>query len=83
MYEQYVDDVVHEPTQTGRDGFDLTVADVSEIVEPGRLDFGGGELEDAETAQHASAKRTLNDDYEWWTLDEGHYLLAYNESLTG
>ena len=83
MYEQYVDDVVHEPTQTDGEGFNLTVADVYEVVTPGRIDFGGGELESAETVPHDSAKRNPDDDYEWWTLREGQYLVEYNESLTG
>ena len=79
----YVTDIVHEPTQNDEGGFDLTVARVSEIVEPGRLDFGGGELEPAKTVPHASSKRNPDDDYEWWTLREGQYLLEFNESLTG
>jgi len=80
---EYVTDIVHEPTQRDDDGFDLTVAGVSEIVEPGRLDFGGGELEPATTVAHASAKRNPDDDYEWWTLREGQYLVGFTESLTG
>ncbi|NLV08541.1 dCTP deaminase [Halomicrobium mukohataei] len=83
MYEQYVEDAVHEPTQTADPGFDLTVANVFEIVAPGRVDFGGGELEPAQTTPHASAKRDPEDDYEWWTLRAGQYLIEYNESLTG
>lgn len=79
----YITGIVHEPTQDGEDGFDLTVSEVSEIIEPGRLDFGGGELEPATTMAHASAKRDADDDYEWWTLREGQYLLEFNESLTG
>jgi hypothetical protein len=83
MYEQYVDDVVYEETQAGDEGFDLTVAEIHEVVEPGRVDFGGGELEPAETSPHTSEKRNSDDDYEWWTLREGQYLVEYNESLTG
>ena len=79
----YVTGIVHEPTQGGNDGFDLTVAAVSEIIEPGQLDFGGGELEPAATVAHESAKRNADDDYEWWTLREGQYLIEFNESLTG
>ncbi|MFB6308642.1 MAG: dCTP deaminase, partial [Haloarculaceae archaeon] len=79
----YVEDIVHEPTQTDGEGFDLTVAEIYEVVEPGRIDFGGGELEAAGTAPHDSAKRNPEDDYEWWSLHEGQYLLEYNESLTG
>jgi hypothetical protein len=83
MYAQYVEDIVHEPTQTEGTGFDLTVADVYEVVAPGRVDFGGGELEPAQTVRHTSSKRDPEDDYEWWHLGAGQYLLEYNESLTG
>lgn len=83
MYDQYVDDVVHADTQSHGTGFDLTVADVHEIVDPGRVDFGGGELQPSETTPHASGKRDPHDDYEWWTLQAGQYLIEYNESLTG
>ncbi|MBV0903789.1 dCTP deaminase/dUTPase family protein [Haloarcula salina] len=80
---EYVTDIVHEPTQTDSPGFDLTVAAVYEVVEPGRIDFGGGELDAATTALHETHKRDPDDDYEWWTLRDGQYLLEYNESLTG
>jgi len=80
-YTQFLDDVVHEPTQTDGRGFDLTVTEVYEVTEPGRIDFGGGELEAAETTPHDSQKRNADDDYEWWHLDAGQYLLEYNESL--
>ncbi|RLM47737.1 dCTP deaminase [Haloarcula sp. Atlit-47R] len=82
-FAEYVTDIVHEPTQTEGQGFDLTVASVYEIVEPGRIDFGGGELETAGVAPHSSEKRDPADDYEWWTLRGGQYLVEYNESLTG
>lgn len=80
-YTAFVDGIVHEPTQTEGRGLDLTVADVSEVTAPGRVDFGGGELEPAETEPHPSAKRNADDDYEWWSLDAGQYLLEYNESV--
>jgi len=82
-YTQFLEDIVHEPTQTEGRGFDLTVANVYEVDTPGRVDFGGGELEPAETADHPSQKRNADDDYEWWHLDAGQYLLEYNESLDG
>jgi len=83
MYEEYVEDSVHEPTQTEGTGFDLTVANVYEVIAPGRVDFGGGELEQAQTVRHPSSKRDPGDDYEWWRLRAGQYLIEYNESLTG
>ncbi|MDS0261605.1 dCTP deaminase [Haloarcula sp. S1CR25-12] len=79
----YVTDIVHEPSQDTDSGFDLTVAEVFEVVEPGHVDFGGGELEAAGTVPHDADKRDPDDDYEWWSLSAGQYLVEFNESLTG
>ncbi|MFC7042123.1 dCTP deaminase [Halonotius sp. GCM10025705] len=78
----FVDGIVHEPTQTEGQGLDLTVNEIYEITVPGRVDFGGGELESADVEPHASGKRNPDDDYEWWTLDAGQYLIEYNETLS-
>jgi hypothetical protein len=80
-YATYIDGLVHEPTQTGGEGVDLTVADVHEPTEPGAVDFGGGELAPAATVPHEKAKRDPDDEYAWWSLDPGTYLLEYNESF--
>jgi deoxycytidine triphosphate deaminase len=80
-YSELFDGIVYEPTQTEGRGVDLTVAAVHEVTAPGRVDFGGGELDSAEMESHESAKRNPDDDYEWWTLDAGQYLLEYNESV--
>lgn len=81
-YAHFLDGIVHEPTQSAGRGFDLTVANVFEVTGAGQVDFGGGELVPAETTPHESEKRDPDDDYEWWHLDAGQYLLAYNESVT-
>jgi len=79
-----VEGLVHEPTQVRDDGrVDLTVAEVFEVVGPGRVDFGGGELAPAELAPHDRVRRDEADDYGWWHLGAGTYLVAYNESLSG
>jgi deoxycytidine triphosphate deaminase len=78
----FVANIVHEPTQTEGRGVDLTVTEVYEVAEPGRVDFGGGELEDAALSAHDRTLRDEDDDYEWWHLDAGQYLLEYNESLS-
>ena len=80
-YADAVEGIVHEPTQTEGRGLDLTVAEVHEVTAPGRVDFGGGELAAAETTPHEAQYREPDDDYRWWHLDAGQYLLAYNESL--
>jgi len=78
---EFVDGIVHEPTQTEGLGLDLTVADVHRVETPGRIDFGGGELEPAETAAVETELRNPDDDYGWWNLDGGQYLVEYNERL--
>jgi hypothetical protein len=82
-YAQFLDGIVHEPTQTGGTGVDLTVAEVYDVTGPGRVDFGGSELEPAETTPHDSQQRNAGDEYEWWHLDAGQYLIEYNERITG
>ena len=79
---EFVDDIVHEPTQTDGRGLDLTVAGVSRVAEPGRVDFGGGELEAAELEVVETERRNPDDDYGWWNLESGQYVLEYNESLS-
>ena len=77
----FVDGIVHEPTQTEGRGLNLTVTEVYEVTGPGRVDFGGGELEYADVDPHDRHYRNEDDDYQWWDLSAGQYLLAYNESL--
>lgn len=78
-----VEGIVHEETQLHDRGLDLTAAEIHEIDEPGRVDFGGDELTDAELSSHERTRRNPDDDYGWWYLDEGGYLLEHNETLTG
>ncbi len=79
----FVDEAVHRDTQHRGDAVDLTAAEIYEAEEPGRVDFGGGELEPAELDALDTVKRDSGDDYGWWNLEGGSYLLEYNESLDG
>ena len=76
-----VKNVVHEETQRTDEGFDLTVSEVYVVEEPGRVDFGGGELEEASLAAVETEKRNEDDDYGWWNLDAGTYVVEHNEAL--
>jgi hypothetical protein len=53
----FVDGLVHEPTQTESPGLDLTVAAVHKVVDPGRIDFGGGELTALTTSNSPSPRK--------------------------
>ncbi|MDZ7688961.1 MAG: dCTP deaminase [Halobacteriales archaeon] len=76
-----IDDTVHEETQRTDAGFDLTVAEIYAVEEAGRVDFGGGELEEAELTPVETEKRNEDDDYGWWNLESGTYVFEHNETL--
>ena len=78
-----VDGIVHEGTQTAGPGLDLTVDAVHALTAPGAIDFGGGELDPAETTPLDTVKNDPDEDYGWRPLSPGTYLVTYNESLTG
>lgn len=77
----HIDGIVHEPTQVSDDHIALTVTEVYEITAPGRIDFGGGELEPAALTPYERTWRHSDDDYQWWELDAGTYLIEYNEAF--
>lgn len=81
-YAHYIDGIVHKPTQTAGTGFDLTVAEIYEVTEPGHVDFGGGELEAAAVEPCECEKRSSDDEYGWWSLGSGTHLVEYNESIS-
>jgi hypothetical protein len=78
-----VEGLLHADTQVHEGGVDLTARQVYVVDSPGRVDFGGGELASATTEPHETRRRNPDDDYEWWHLDAGQYLVEYNESLSG
>lgn len=77
-----VDNLVHGPTQVHEHGVDLTVSAIYDVVEPGSLDFGGSELEDATFEPHPTTVRDPDDEYEWWDLEAGQYVIQHNEFIT-
>ncbi|PSG98173.1 dCTP deaminase [Thermoplasmatales archaeon SW_10_69_26] len=79
--ETVLDGIVHGETQRGDDEYELTVAGIHRLHEPGHIDFGGGETTEPETEPLDTKKRHAEDEYGWWNLEPGTYLLAYNETL--
>ncbi len=77
-----VENLVHRETQVHDAGVDLTVSSVNAVTGPAQVDFGGGELTEVGTSNVEPTKRTADDDYGWWHLGGGTYLVEYNESLS-
>ncbi len=77
-----LDGLVHLDTQRAPNGLDLTVNTVYRTTGHGQLDFGGSEFEAAPREALTPVLDDPDDDYAWWTLEEGGYVIEYNESLT-
>jgi hypothetical protein len=78
-----IEGTVHADTQVHATGVDLTAAGVARVERAGRIDFGGGELAAADLDPVETALRSPDDDYGWWNLDAGQYVVRFNERLTG
>ena len=76
-----LDGIIHWDTQQASRGADLTVGQVFELTSPGRLDFGGSAYAAAGREEIAPVKTHAEDDYGWWRLDAGTYIVRYNETL--
>lgn len=76
-----VDGLVHFDTQRAPGGLDLTVGDVFEVTGPGKLDFGGSEFDPAPREKLEPELASPGDDYGWWELDPGSYVIHYNEGV--
>jgi deoxycytidine triphosphate deaminase len=77
-----IDGLVHLDTQRAPNGLDLTVDRVYRTTGHGRLDFGGSEVQAAPREPLTPVLDDPGDDYRWWTLEKGAYIIEYNESLT-
>lgn len=79
---QQVDGLVHLDTQRAASGIDLTVDAIYRTTGHGQLDFGGSEYKSVPREPLTPVLDDPDDDYAWWTLEEGAYIVEYNESLT-
>ena len=73
--------LVHLDTQRADTGLDLTVDEIHRVAGPGALDFGGSEFEPADHEEIPPELAHPDDDYGWWDLAAGSYLVRYNEWL--
>ena len=80
---EQLENVIHLQTQRAVDGVDLTVGGVYKLEGGGRLDFGGSEFEEAEQMVMHPERRSREDEYGWWKLTPGEYIIEYNEEFVG
>lgn len=78
----FLENIVYLDTQLAENGIDLTIDKIYKIEGRGEIDFGGDEREDATISKIEPSPRNPDDDYGWWELEPGTYMIEYNESLS-
>jgi deoxycytidine triphosphate deaminase len=78
----HVDRLIHLDTQRADPGLDLTVGAVFRVTGAGQLDFGGSEFAPADREKLSPQRANPDDDYGWWKLERGTYVIRYNEALS-
>lgn len=78
---EMVEDFVHRETQIEEGSVILTTSKIEELVGSPDFDFGGDEYEDVEYQEVPLEKRDEGDEYGWWELDPGIYVVEFNEGV--
>ncbi len=76
-----IKNLIHKDTQTGEDKVYLTVKQIYSLDKRGSLDFGGSELNLAKRKPLLPKKKLTEDKYGWWNLNQGIYLVEFNEQI--
>lgn len=75
------ENMTYAEKQTKPHSLDLTVKGVYEIKSKSSLDFSGSEYMASEVSKIKPEKKDLGDEYGWWNLKEGTYLITLNEKV--
>jgi hypothetical protein len=81
LFDEWLDGTIHRPRQVDALGVHVTVAAILKTHSRGLIDFGGGEYREAAAHPLSVDERKPNDKYGWWRLDEGTYVVDFNESI--
>ncbi len=82
VFEQYLSGTLHKETQVEEFSVSLTASTIYELQGVGELDFGGSEFQLGDRTEVQPVKRRQNDDYGWWDLAGGDWILELNENIT-
>ena len=78
--QSFVESLIHAKTQIQGYQIHLTVGQIARLSGSASFDFGGSEFADC-AKELLSPDRPDPDDYGWWTLHAGTYLMEFNEGL--
>ncbi|EGQ43362.1 MAG: deoxycytidine deaminase [Candidatus Nanosalina sp. J07AB43] len=76
-----IKDYVDLDRQLQPSGFDVTVDKIKRFESRGSLDFSNSERRISEASDVVTEKRSEEDKYGWWNLDQGAYKIVMNERV--
>ncbi len=79
--ERFVRPLISEKHQVSDRSIILTVKSICETTKPISLDFGGSEYKEAEMKCLTPKKKKKSDEYGWWKLKKGDYIVEFNETV--
>ena len=81
LLANWIEGATHGDRQVDARGVHLTVAEIMTAHSRGKLDYGGTEF--APASSHSIMPLTSGpaEKYGWWRLDEGCYMVRFNERL--
>jgi hypothetical protein len=81
LFDEWLEETIHRESQVDEHGVHLTAGHVALADSRAEIDFGGSEFEPCTQRDVAPTKKQPDDDYGWWRLEKGAYLLEFNERL--
>ncbi len=80
--QNFLSDLIYAKKQVHKNCIDLTVKKIYKLKGGAKLDFGDSEYKEAPRDILKPELKEKDDDYGWWELEQGYYILKYNERLT-
>lgn len=78
---EQMSNLIHKETQINDDRVHLTAKTLFSLENSGQLDFGGSEYKKPKPIKLAPKKQSPQDKYGWWHLEQGVYLVIFNEKV--
>ena len=78
---EFIERSIDKQKQTNTFAFELTAKSITQLEGVGKVDFGGNEFEWGQRSILSPKRFLPNDEYGWWKLTHGEYIVRFNEAI--